>query len=208
MSDQKIRPGRLMYLLAAVMFAGAVAAIVWAVPKLVGGIGEMAGEQIVVPGKTEVTLDKPGNYTLSHEYQSVVNGKRYSTRGAISDLECTLRSRATGREVPLSPIGYSSTYNIGARAGVGIYSFTIDRAGTYELDARYPEGTTGPEAVLSIGRFSGMMRGMAGFGLGLVLAFFLFIGSAAIFVVTLVLRITRKRKAAASPYAMPPPGSI
>ncbi len=194
-----------MYLLAAVMFAGAVAAIAWAVPNFVGGIGEMAGVQIVVPGTTEVTLDKPGNYTLSHEYQSVVNGKRYSTRGAISELECTLRSRATGREVPLSPMSYTSTYNIGARSGMGIYSFKIDSAGTYELDARYPEGTTGPEAVLSIGQFGGMLRGMAGFMIGLLLAFFLFIGSVAIFVVTLILRITRKRKAIPPPSAMPPP---
>ena len=104
MNDQKIKPGRWMYLLALVMFANAVGAIVWAIPNLVGGIGEMAGVQIVVPGTTEVTLDKPGNYTLSHEYQSVVNGKRYSTQGAISDLKCTLRSPATGREVPLSPV--------------------------------------------------------------------------------------------------------
>lgn len=208
MNDQKIKPSRGMYLLAVVMFAGAVGAIVWAVPRLFGGIEEMAGVQIVVPGTTEVVLEEPGNYTLSHEYQSVINGKRYSTRGAISDLECTLRSRATGREVPLSPITYSSTYNIGARSGVGIYSFKIDRGGTYELDARYAEGKSGPKAVLSIGRFGGLIWGIGGFMLGLLLAILLFFASAAIFVVTLVLRITRKHKAAASPYALPPPAGV
>ena len=208
MNDQKIKPGRAMYLLAVVMFAGAVAAIVWAVPKLFRGIKEMAGIQIVVPGTMEVALEKPGKYIVSHEYQSVINGKRYSTRGAISDLECTLKSRATGRDVALSPITYTSTYSIQGRSGVGIYSFKIDSAGTYELDARYPEGTTGPEAVLSIGRFGGLIWGIGGFVVGLLLAIILFIGSAAIFVVTLVLRITRKRKAAASPYAMPPPVGV
>ena len=208
MNDKKIKPSMVMYLLAGVMFAGAVGAIVWAVPKLIGGIEEMASIQIVVPGTTEVTLEKPGKYTLSHEYQSFINGKRYSTRGAISDLECTLRSRATGREVPLSPLTYSSTYSFQGRAGVGMYSFKIDQAGTYELDARYAEGKTGSKAVLSIGRLGGLFRGIAGFAIGLILAIFLFIGSLAIFVVTLVLRITRKRKAAESPYAMPPPAGV
>lgn len=208
MNDQKIKPGRAMYLLAALALAGAVAVIVWAVLGLVGGIKEMAGIRIVVPGTTEVTLDKPGNYTLFHEYQSFINGKHYSTRGAISDLECTLRSRATGREIPLSPLTYSSTYSFGTRSGVGMYSFKIDSAGTYELDARYPQGHSGPQAVLSIGRFSVMMWGIGGFVVGLLLATILFAGSVAIFVVTLVLRITRKRKAAVSPYAMPPPGRL
>ena len=208
MNDQKIKPRRMMYLLAGVMFAGAVGAIVWAVPNLIGGIGEMAGIQIVVPGTTEFTLKEPGKYILSHEYQSFINGKRYSTRGAISDLECTLRSRATGRDVALSPLTYSSTYSIQGRAGVGMYSFKIDQAGTYELDARYPQGMTGPKAVLSIGRLGGLIWGIAGFAIGLILAILLFFGSLAIFVVTLVLRITRKRKAAESPYAMPPPAGV
>lgn len=208
MNDQKIKPGRLMYLLAAVAFAGAVGVLVWAVPKLIGGIEEMAGMQIVVPGTTEVTLENPGKYTLSHEYQSFINGKRYSTRGAISDLQCTLRSRETGREVPLQPLTYSSTYSIKGRAGVGMYSFKIDQAGTYELDARYPESMTGPKAVLSIGHLGGLIWGIGTFVVGLLAAIFLFIGSLAIFVVTLVLRITRKGKAAESPYAMPPPSGV
>ena len=208
MNDRKIKPSGVMYVLAALLFAGAIASIVWAVPKLLGGIKEMAGEQIVIPGMKEINLATPGKYTLSHEYQSVINGKRYSTQGAISDLECTLRSRATGQEVTLRPMKYSSTYNIGGRSGVGIYSFEIDAAGTYELVARYPEGTTGPKAVLSVGRLRGVVQGIGGFAVGLLLAIILFLGSAAIFVVTLVLRITRKRKAAASPYAMPPPSGV
>lgn len=208
MNDQKIKPGRAMYLLAAVALAGAVAAGVWAVLGLVGGIMEMAAIQIVVPGTTEVALEEPGKYILSHEYRSFMNGKRYSTHGAIGNLECTLRSRATGREVPLSPMSWGSTYSIGARSGVGMCSFKIDSAGAYELDARYPEGYSGPQAVLSIGRSGGLFRGFGGFVIGLILTIILFLASAAIFVVTLVLRITRKRKAAASPYAMPPPARL
>jgi len=208
MNHQKIKPSRMMYLLAGVMFAGAVGAIVWAALGLIGGIREMAGIQIVVPGTTEVTLEEPGKYILSHEYQSVINGKRYSTRGAISDLQCTLRSRATGRDVALSPLTYSSTYSIGARSGVGMYSFKIDQGGAYELDARYPEGRSSPKAVLSIGRLGGLIWGIGGFMLGLLLAILLFFGSVAIFVVTLILRIARKGKAAAPPYAMPPPAGV
>lgn len=204
MKDHKT-PGRAMYLLPVVMFAGAVAAIVWAVPKLVGGRKGMGTIQIVVPGTTEVALEKPGMYILSHEYRSFINGKHYSTHGAIGNLKCTLKSRATGRDVALSPVTYSSGYIIQGRSGMAMYSFEIDQAGTYELDAHYRQGDSGPQAVLSVGESEGLIWGIGGFMVTLILAITLFLASVAIFVVTLILRITRKRKAAASPYAMPPP---
>jgi hypothetical protein len=148
--------------------------------------------QVVVPGNVELTLSKPGKYTIYYEYRSVVGTRIFSTEQSLPGLECHLVSRATGSSIPLSRVTGSSSYTLGGRSGVAVLDFAIDRAGAYELSAGYPEGREGPEVVLAIGQ--GFTWGIliAVFG-GLATVFGSMGAALAIAVITLLKRMRAER---------------
>ena len=128
-------PGRWYYGLGgAVLVAGCVyfGVFLW---QNISRIGENL-TQLVAPGKSQLTLSKPGKYTIFHEYQSVVGNKVYSTSRELSGLECSLVSMSTGDEIALSPSAMNSTYSLGSRSGVSVLDFRIESPGTYELSAQ------------------------------------------------------------------------
>ena len=193
MFETKVKPSGWYYVLAGMVLAGGIVGFVL---FLLSGLSGLSGglQQIVVPGEHELTLTEAGDHTVFHEHQSVVGNKVYSTgKGGISGLRCSLRSKATGREIPLSPASMNSTYSMGARSGVSIFDFSIDSPGDYLFSARYPADQEGPETVLSVGH--GFVKKLlvtilGGLGMmfgGLVIA-------SAIAVVTFVMRrASRKR---------------
>ncbi len=155
MNGQEIRPGRWMYGLAAVIFISGwvlFAVFLW---KNLSGIGEGL-QQVVVPAKTDITLAKPGKYTIFHEYRSVVGSKVFSSDRTVSGLQCSLASKATGVEVPLSRSLVTGTYDIGGRSGVSMLEFQIDEPGVYEFWAGYEGTGEGPRVVLAIGQGFGL----------------------------------------------------
>jgi hypothetical protein len=155
MNEQDLRPGRWLYGLAAVIFvAGWVlfAVFLW---KNLSTIGK-GFQQVVVPGKTDITLAKPGKYTIFHEYRSVVGTRVFSGERYVSGLECRLASKATGEEVRLSRSLTSATYNSGGRSGVSMLDFRIETPGVYEFWAGYEDTGEGPQVVLAIGQGFGL----------------------------------------------------
>jgi hypothetical protein len=106
--------------------------------------------QVVVPGETEMTLDKPGTYTIFHEERSVV-GDRVYVSDTISGLQVAVRSAATGEALPLAPTTLSETYSFGSRSGKSIMAFDITRPGVYRLAAAYEDGRSQPQTILAIG---------------------------------------------------------
>ena len=152
---QEIRPGKWLYGLAAVIFVAGwalFAVILW---KSLSGIGE-GMQQVVVPGSAELTLAKPGSYTIFHEYESVVGSRIYSASRGVPGLECSLRSKATGASVEISPSHSNSTYSMARRSGVSVLDFRIDQPGIYILTAGYPSGQEGAETVLAVGQGIGL----------------------------------------------------
>jgi len=151
MNGQEIRPGRWMYGLAGIIFISGWVFFAIFLFKNLSRIPEKL-QQVVVPGKTQITLATPGSYTIFHEHHSVVGSRVYATAGNISGLECRLVSRATGAEIPLSPTLASETYNLGNRSGVAILEFKIDQPGVYDFWTGYGNGAEGPQTVLAIGQ--------------------------------------------------------
>lgn len=143
-------PGRWVYLAAALIaaagFAMCVAMIYCGIKSVTHGF-----RQFVVPGATTVAFERRGNYTIYHEYHSVVGNRIYHTDEAISGLECEVRERATGRSIPIRTARASSTYQIGGREGRGLFDVRIDKPGTYEFRGRYAPGFDGPSTVLAVG---------------------------------------------------------
>jgi hypothetical protein len=106
--------------------------------------------QVVVPGEAEMTLDKPGTYTIFHEERSVV-GDRVYVSDNISGLRVTVRSAATGEALAVAPTTLAETYSFGGRSGKSILSFDISQPGVYRLAAAYEDGGSQPQAALAIG---------------------------------------------------------
>jgi hypothetical protein len=99
---------------------------------------EIPSIQKVVPGSSDITLPQPGEYTIFYEYRSMVDNRIYSTNQDIPGIIVNIVSKDTGDEIPLSTPSTSSTYTIGGRSGIGLFDFSIDKPGIYEISASYP----------------------------------------------------------------------
>lgn len=169
-------PSALWYVLGATLIAAGVgifAVVLWqGITHIADGL-----TQVVVPGSADLRLPKPSEYTIFLERESVVNGRIYSTKGAISGLHCEVHSKETGDSIPLHQPSMSTTYTVGGRSGESVLAFRIDRPGSYEISCGYDEGYVGPEAVVAVGSEVGsgifrtigycMLAMFGGFGLGL-----------------------------------------
>lgn len=178
MTTSEISPGRGCYAVAAALFLAGVGLFVWFLFTRLASL-EQELTQVVVPGETELVLDQPGTYTIFHEHRSFVGGRVYSNPRGLAGLECSLVSRRTGAEVPLTAPSGSMTYSLGGRSGVAILEFEIAEPGDYAFTASYPEGEEGPPGVLAIAR--GFMGKLFGTIFGAIGIFF---GSAALAAVT------------------------
>ena len=211
MDVPQIRPSRLYYLLSVIVLLAGIGVLAWRISSMVAALAAPP-LQVVAPGKGLVVLEKPAKYTICYEYRSVLNGKVYHTPQSIPALECRMVLQATGEQLPLEAMRGSYTYTFGSRAGVGIWNVRVDRPGTYELSAWYPEGVEGPEQVVLAVHEVNILAMVFGI-LAAVLAFLLCLGgAAAIFIVTLVRRTSCKRRLAAAsldrlggPAGPPPP---
>lgn len=110
-----------------------------------------AMQQVTVPGAWEITLPERGTYTVFHEKEAVVRGKKYSVP-AVPGLAVELATRDGRIKVPVRPAA-PSTYSLDGRSAVSLVEFTINQPGPYLLTGRYPTGR-GPEAVLAVGRYA------------------------------------------------------
>ncbi|MDP6542811.1 MAG: hypothetical protein QGH60_02405 [Phycisphaerae bacterium] len=84
MSETEVKPSGWYYVLAGLVLAGGIAGFAL---FLFSGLTDLSGglTQMVVPGEHELTLSEAGDYTVFHEYRSVVGSKVYSTgQGGIS----------------------------------------------------------------------------------------------------------------------------
>jgi hypothetical protein len=191
MIEDEIRPSRWYYGLAGLVFVAGWVLFAVVLFKNLSGLADKL-QQVVVPGNVELTLSKPGKYTIYYEYRSVVGTRIFSSEESLPGLQCRLVSRTTGSSIPLSRVTGSSSYTLGGRSGVGVLDFTIDKAGAYELSAGYPEGREGPEVVLAIGQgFTGGIL-TAVFG-GLATVFGSMGAAVAIAVITFLKRMRAER---------------
>jgi hypothetical protein len=107
--------------------------------------------RVVVPGASELTLAEAGSYTIYHEYESVIDGRIYSSQ-SVDGLQVSLTDEAGGVTVPVAPVSGSTRYSLGGHSGVSVLSFDIVRPGKYRLTAAYGAGRSGATAVLAIGQ--------------------------------------------------------
>ncbi|MBV8523261.1 MAG: hypothetical protein JOY71_14250 [Acetobacteraceae bacterium] len=184
-------PGRYWYAVAILLWiGGAICAglIMWA--GLSGmGAGLVRG---IMPGSLELTLDKPGTYTIFHETNSLIDGRIYTSQSA-DGLHLQVSAQPSGTPVQVNAAS-GMNYTLGGHEGSSIAAFAIETPGAYRLVATYPNNRTGPPVALAVGgRFMGSLLGtiLGAFAIG-------FAGFAAALAIVIVTFIRRRRAISAS----------
>ena len=151
---QQIRPSRVWYAVAALVLAAGATVFVILLVSFITGITALPQSmtRVIAPGAFDIKLDKPGDYTIFDEYQSIVGGRVFSNSGRLAGLSCTLTDKATGRNIPIAPASSSATYTTGSFAGRSLFEFTAPAAGVYTLTAEYSGVPAAPQSVLAIGQ--------------------------------------------------------
>jgi uncharacterized membrane protein len=179
-------PSKLMYVISGLIFViGIISFVIVLVTGILSSVNSF-DNQVIVPGTNSFQLKEPGDYNIYFEYRSVVDGRIFETSN-INGLVCKLKNIDSGEYIRLENSKVNSTYSVNGREGRSLFSFSVDKAGTYEIDASYESGD-GEEAVLVIGK---------GFGMKLIST--IFICFAILFVsiagaVILFVRTYKKRK--------------
>jgi hypothetical protein len=186
-------PGRGWYVLAGVLVIAAIAASAVFVVYRVSGLGSRL-LQVVVPGQAELSLDEPGSYTIFHEYNSVVDGRVYSS-ASLSGLRVRVTS-PEGRAVKLTSPTTTSRYSFSGREGIAVFTFDVAKPGLYRVAASYENGRAEPRTVLTVG--GGFVGGVIVTVLVTLLIAFAGIGAAIAVAVVVYLARRRARLASAS----------
>jgi hypothetical protein len=162
MADQRIRPGKTGYWIALLILVLGCGGSGW---LLYDGISSLSEGlvRVVVPGETEITLDKTGTWTVFHESPSVVDGQTYNAP-IPNSAQISLRS-PDGDEIPMSFSVGNYDYDLPGRSGVSIGSFRVDQAGQYTLSAEWPPNVPGGETVLALGHEKGKATVKTVFGI-------------------------------------------
>nr|MBN2277459.1 hypothetical protein [candidate division Zixibacteria bacterium] len=112
-------------------------------------------QRVVVPGRAVMEFRGPGNYTIFHEYRSVVGGRIFGSDDNIAGLQIRLVKLEGYEEIFLEETPGRSSYEFEDRDGYSLYDFNIIEPGSYLLEAWYPgvgSSATGKETVLAVGR--------------------------------------------------------
>lgn len=166
--QKKVTPERWHYAFPVAIFITGLSIFILIFSRSLGGFSG-AITQVVLPGKSDVILKRPGNYTVYYEYKSAIGDKKYSTGKNLLGLKCFLVHRESKNVIELSRATSNSKYTIGPRKGIAVLEFNIAEPGTYVFSGRYPERVRGRDVVMAIsGDYgAGLMVGVLG-GLGII----------------------------------------
>jgi hypothetical protein len=161
MSNQKIKPSRWYYGLAALLpVLGCLittAIIYQRFPNLPGALETIDIHnmtQVIVPGSADITFPKKGAYAVYYEFRSLVDGVQYINAKTPPPLICSLTSKTTGKEVGVTPEYIEgNTYSTKDRERVGVHILSISMAkpGTYTFSCHYADEGTVPKVAVAIG---------------------------------------------------------
>jgi hypothetical protein len=179
----RVRPGRIWYLVPAVLIAGAIAWVVFGFVSLSNEVGSFA--RVPLPAGGTVTLHHSGGYVVYYEGPGADSGQIPSFNVRIAP------AAAVGR---LQSYGSTVNYTIGNRQGRAVLTLQVVHPGKFVVE---PLGagaaTTGSD--LAFGQsIAGSIVGIVLPTIGLI-----FLGIAS-WIILFVIRLTRTRRARAQGY--------
>ena len=183
--EQRIRPGRLGYFIALVIF---IAGLVPSIFLLTSGISALTEGLIRAegPGQVRIELDKPGTWTVFFEHRVADGPVTYSTSPEPPPLGITMTSES-GETQEMSPSVGQFDYSTSTRSGTSIGRFVIDEPGSYTLTIDYA-GTDPEQISIALGHEKGKATLKTVFG-GIGIA----VSGGIAFIIFLIVLILRSR---------------
>lgn len=111
--------------------------------------------RFLVPGKAVVELERPGKYTIYHEFKSEYKGERYAVTN-LPTPRVTVMYKPQNKEISVEKLYGRSSYSFGDTMGRGLMTFDVSQPGKYEIRVAYQNGSDTPKTVFAVGE--GMVR--------------------------------------------------
>lgn len=176
-AGQKVRPGRVWYLVALAVFAAGVAWLIVGVMSVLSTVNDL--QRVPLPGGGTVSLPHSGSYTIYYEGPGAQSGD-------IPSFHVRVTAASSGAAVSgLAQYGATVTYHIGSHQGRAVFTLHVTSPGTFTVTAA---GAPASGADLAIGGSIG-----SGIVSALLPAIPLIILGALGAVMLLVIRIVRSR---------------
>jgi hypothetical protein len=179
----RVRPGRIWYLAAVVLFLAGVAWLVYGFVSLSSRVD--AFSRVPLPGGGTVTLDHSGGYVVYYEGAGATTGQ---IPGFIVRIAPASPPAGVGS---LRPYGASVTYSIGAHQGRAVLTFEVVHPGRFLVEPSGATAVTGGSDLAFGSSIAGGIVGTVVLSIGLI-----FLGIAAA-IVLFIIRLTRTRRARA-----------
>jgi len=180
----RIRPGRIWYLPALLVFLGGVAVLVFGLLSLGSHIDSFP--RVAIPAGGQVSLSHSGGYVVYYEGPGAQSGHIPAFRVRV------IPAAAPAAATSLTPYTTSVTYSFGSRQGRAVLTLQVSRPGRFLVET---PGATG----LPAGSHLAFGDGIAGriTGIAVLSGLLMFAGLAGL-VVVFVIRIARTRRARAA----------
>lgn len=125
--------------------------IIFFVGNLISGLAKIDSGMIrfIAPATTVLSLDKEGEYTIFHEYRSTMDGRVFSDSN-LPSARVSVKSQATGKEIPLNSSSTRSTYSMGSREGMSLFNFNVEAPGKYDVNVEFPDSGKDYQTVFSV----------------------------------------------------------
>ncbi len=178
---QQLRPGRVWYLVALVIFAAAAGWLVYSVFSFVGAVNGL--QRVPLPAGGTVNLGHSGGYVVYYEGPGAQSGN-------IPSFNIRVTPASPGAAVSgLARYQSSVTYSVGSHQGRAVLTLDIARPGQFAVTA---SGAPAAGADLAIG--GSIARGIVGIIVPAVpLMILAFLGGLVVFIIRIVRKSAMRR---------------
>ena len=179
--QRKLRPGRIWYLVALVIFAAAAAWLIYSVFSFAGTVNGL--QRVPLPAGGTVNLGHDGGFVVYYEGPGAESGN-------IPSFNIRVTPASHGASVTgLARYGSSVTYSVGSHQGRAVLTLDIARPGTFAISA---SGAPPAGSDLAIG--GSMARGIVGIIVpGVPLMILAFLGGLLVFIIRVVRKSAMRR---------------
>lgn len=178
---RKLRPGRIWYLVALVIFAAAAAWVIYSVFSFIGTVNGL--QRVPVPAGGTVNLGHSGGYVVYYEGPGAQSGN-------IPSIDVRVTPASPGASVTgLARYQSSVTYSVGSHQGRAVLTLNIARPGKFAISTA---GGPGTGADLAIGGSIGRSI-VAIIVPGVPLMILAFLGGLAVFIIRIVRKSAWRR---------------
>lgn len=178
-----------------------IAAFVFGIASVVPLVSQFEPvSRLQSPGQAPIEVSEPGILTLWHDYRTSFDGQSIRNPEKLpGGFEFVLLNTTTAARYQLETIKARTTISLPDRESLAVGTFSLEEAGTYQLEILAPAGE---ERVFSVTEGS-LFSGMAKFGVRLAIALILGLGGLVLLILGIVFMVRRSPPPAAS--QAPPP---